>query len=73
MNQPWECPRCKRMNAPFTPSCFCSPDNKSDHLEDSFSYLNGPKIVQYIKESKCTNCNGHHGIYQGRAIQCVNL
>lgn len=23
-NQPWECPRCGRMNAPFNPTCFCS-------------------------------------------------
>lgn len=23
--QPWECPRCHRINAPHTPSCFCQP------------------------------------------------
>jgi len=23
--QPWECPRCHRINAPHTPSCFCKP------------------------------------------------
>jgi DNA-directed RNA polymerase alpha subunit len=25
MNQAWECPRCKRINAPFNFMCFCSP------------------------------------------------
>lgn len=28
-NQPWECPRCGRINAPFTPSCFCKKDEQS--------------------------------------------
>lgn len=23
--QPWECPRCHRINAPHTPTCFCKP------------------------------------------------
>lgn len=22
---PWECPRCNRINAPFTPFCSCEP------------------------------------------------
>ena len=25
MNKPWECPRCKRINAPFTPYCDRKP------------------------------------------------
>lgn len=29
MSNPWECPRCKRINAPTTPFCSCnhSPSN----------------------------------------------
>lgn len=23
--QGWECPRCQRINAPTTPTCFCQP------------------------------------------------
>lgn len=29
-NQPWECPRCKRINAPFNPTCFCNAENHSN-------------------------------------------
>jgi hypothetical protein len=29
-NQAWECPRCKRINAPFNHSCFCIPADQSD-------------------------------------------
>lgn len=25
MNSPWECPRCKRINAPYLPYCECKP------------------------------------------------
>ena len=26
-NSGWICPRCGRVNAPTTPSCFCHPEN----------------------------------------------
>jgi hypothetical protein len=53
MNQAWECPRCKRINAPFNPSCFCKPEDddsaeslkssqKSDHVMDAVNYLTNP-------------------------------
>ena len=29
MNQPWECPRCHRINAGWNPSCFCNPEQQS--------------------------------------------
>lgn len=29
-NQPWECTRCHKINAPWLPSCFCPPKEKSD-------------------------------------------
>ena len=29
INQPWECPRCKRINAPFNPACLCQLDDSS--------------------------------------------
>ena len=32
-NQAWECPRCKRMNAPFNPTCFCAPQGDLNELE----------------------------------------
>ena len=74
----WECPRCGRMNAPFNPSCFCKKDEKKDMWD---AYINAVKkplydfdqVSEYIKNSRCDNCGGHHGIFQGRAVQCINL
>ena len=51
MNEPWECPRCFRINAPFNPTCFCKPedegyliqhpkdDKASEHVMDAANYL----------------------------------
>jgi len=45
MSQPWECPRCGRMNAPFNPACFCAPEKEivsagsSQHIMDAANYL----------------------------------
>ena len=33
MNEPWECPRCKRINAPFNPTCFCKPEVNMNAFE----------------------------------------
>lgn len=52
MNKAWECPRCKRMNAPFNPVCFCQPETKVNwnqvfnptmaaHCNDCGEMLNG--------------------------------
>jgi hypothetical protein len=48
-NQPWECPRCKRMNAPFNPTCFCSP------ISNDYSTIVGV----------CSECGGFYGTLQG--------
>lgn len=78
-NQPWECPRCKRMNAPFNPTCFCSPENDLSSTEkDLLEKIKKPlfsfdEVDQAIKNSRCTNCGSYHGIFQGRAVQCVDL
>jgi hypothetical protein len=78
-NQAWECPRCKRINAPFNPSCFCSPENDLTIAEkDLLDKIKKPlfsfdEVDQAIKNSRCTNCGSYHGIFQGRAVQCVDL
>lgn len=33
-NTPWECPRCNRMNAPFSPSCFCIATKEDKSCEE---------------------------------------
>lgn len=30
--KPWICPRCKRVNAPTTPSCFCKPEDNQQSI-----------------------------------------
>lgn len=63
MNSPWECPRCGRMNAPFTPSCFCNKDYKS-MLKDGSS-------TPFKAVNVCPICKGFHGL--GRScMTCEN-
>ena len=78
LSSPWECPRCGRMNAPFNPSCFCKKDNEDKTIDDLVKRVAKPlytfeDVLGYMKNSYCDNCGGHHGIFQGRAVQCVNL
>lgn len=80
----WECPRCGRMNAPFNPSCFCKKDENQSLFEKELKNIAAQEdirkplfsfeeINKYAILSRCDNCGGHHGIFQGRAVQCVNL
>ena len=63
------------------------PDKQSDSFSQSMSETL-EKIIDeerkkaaiaiglmpnFYTQSKCDNCGGHHGIFQGRAVQCVNL
>ena len=64
MSKPWECPRCGRINAPFSPSCFCTKDNRS-YLQ---KVLQDPKNQYDINNEKCLICNGYHG-----GLQCASL
>ena len=84
MNKPWECPRCGRINAPFNPSCFCNRDDKKKEAESEKEFMELAKRVakplytfkqveDYMKNSHCLNCGGHHGIFNGRAVQCADL
>ena len=55
MNKPWECPRCKRINAPFTPYCDCKPlrsftDEAREKLRNN----------EYKVPSKETLIQNHH-------------
>ena len=31
MKEGWICPRCKKVNAPFTPSCDCKENNHANY------------------------------------------
>ena len=62
-NSAWECPRCKRINAPFNPSCFCK-DNDSKVVTPKINQETSPFIV-----NRCLICNGYHG----NGIACMTL
>lgn len=68
-NQAWECPRCGCINAPFKLVCFCKPSESSSCMKRPISDNYDAILVNEL----CRNCVGRHGIWEGRAIQCVNL
>lgn len=65
MNNPWECPRCKTINAPFTPSCNCSLGTATNLK----GMLSSPQHQYDIKSERCLICNGFHGY----GVQCMTL
>ena len=38
-HEPWECPRCKVINAPWVAHCTCRPEVKSKELESTINAL----------------------------------
>lgn len=55
MSEPWLCPRCGRINAPFNPACFCKPEEgiasptSSEHVNDAFHYMMGRPVDELVK------------------------
>lgn len=37
MKEGWICPRCKKVNAPFTPSCDCQENDYTNTATDCFN------------------------------------
>lgn len=64
MSEAWLCPRCKRMNAPFNPTCFCKPEDYnddsienspaelSDHVMDAARYLDPGQLYKIMEGEK---------------------
>ena len=38
-HEPWECPRCKVINAPWVAQCTCCPETKTEELTDTVSAI----------------------------------
>lgn len=66
INSAWECPRCKRINAPFNPTCFC-------HKEAPFKPVDFKETEKLAKNNRCSNCGGFHGMWLGLPVNCVDL
>jgi len=69
MNNPWECPRCKRINAPFNPSCFCDPSNRKSHPLDAVGKALDTELLKKLQAQRCLVCNGYHG----NGLSCMTL
>lgn len=52
----WECSRCGRMNAPFNPTCFCSPTTKEE-ISELEKILRDPKSQQQFNTGWVAHCN----------------
>jgi len=64
-NQPWECPRCGRINASHNPSCFCGP------RKDPLLPITKNELLTKIDDMRCPECDGIHGSWRGWPIHCI--
>jgi len=70
MNQPWECPRCRRINAPFNPACFCNPENEQKKETETFEKTSSKaetlssRSLGYRRYGECMYCGGLHVLGQ---------
>lgn len=82
-NKAWECPRCKRINAPFNSVCNCKPEilaepNDMQNMLDEMAKKPLKPLFKYeedelyINPLYCLNCGGYHGNLNGIGIQCNN-
>lgn len=63
--KPWECPRCRKINAPNCPQCFCTPVKReycSECFSDSVVMFNSPLPSLDILEAyaECFHKNYTH-------------
>lgn len=65
INQPWECPRCKRINAPFNPTCFCNPENDLS--------LSEKDLLEKIKKPLYTFDEDDKPVVRLKALQKQNM
>ncbi len=73
-NQPWECPRCKRMNAPFMPYCECNLKLNIPAYIHTDTFLPSSYCANdYPENIRCPSCKGLHGMWNGKPIHCNNL
>jgi hypothetical protein len=53
--EPWECPRCNRMNAAWNPACFCFKEESIQSQNWCLSQINTPNDfgneVEYILQA----------------------
>lgn len=55
MNSAWECPRCKRINAPFSHMCICKPETANE-LDAITKMFNDPRAQQQFNPAHVAYC-----------------
>lgn len=57
--QPWECPRCHKINAHWLPQCFCL--SNADKQANGFNQVTSSTPSHFSQGNRCSICNGFHG------------
>lgn len=50
MKEGWICPRCKKVNAPFIPSCDCQENNRTNYA-NQVDCINGYHQWEFVSVS----------------------
>lgn len=67
MNQPWECTRCHKINAPWLPFCDCKLETGGGSVSLGVRIYGTGTLPQ--ESDRCLVCNGHHD----QGVQCTYL
>lgn len=75
VNKPWECPRCKRINAPSSTYCDCKPIVHNSVTNNTNSVFDNifPSAAMGQTNIICQNCGGYHDVLNGIPAQCISL
>ncbi len=78
MTQPWECPRCKTINAPWLSHCKCKPNPLNPYGQSSEQFHDTLSLDKFtgsghIKDERCSHCGLNHGTYNGEPVNCQYL
>ncbi len=70
MLEGWKCPRCKKINAPFTNQCTCSEQEVASNQSvcDHFWIYIGTSSDNTLHLYKCSKCDMYKSVPAGYTI-----
>jgi hypothetical protein len=62
MAEPWECPRCHKINSPALMQCFCDQIKIQTSKQETHQFDINRDIFHQPEQTreKCKICNGYH-------------